>query len=72
MFIARDRLLRREVAVKVFRAKAGNPEELRTQDAEANSAGLVTRKPESVTSSVRGALSVPLGPGTGCSRIARG
>jgi serine/threonine protein kinase len=35
VFVARDRLLRREVAVKVFRAKAGNPEELRSQDAEA-------------------------------------
>ncbi|MBW4042032.1 MAG: protein kinase [Acidobacteria bacterium] len=35
VFVARDLLLRREVAVKVFRARAGNPEELRTQDAEA-------------------------------------
>jgi serine/threonine protein kinase len=35
VFLARDRLLRREVAVKVFRARAGDPEELRTQEAEA-------------------------------------
>jgi serine/threonine protein kinase len=35
VFIARDRLLRREVAVKVFRARAGDPEELRLQEAEA-------------------------------------
>jgi serine/threonine protein kinase len=35
VFLARDRLLRREVAVKVFRARAGDPEELRVQEAEA-------------------------------------
>jgi serine/threonine protein kinase len=35
VFLARDRLLRREVAVKVFRARAGAPEDLRTQEAEA-------------------------------------
>jgi tRNA A-37 threonylcarbamoyl transferase component Bud32 len=35
VFLARDLLLRREVAVKVFRARAGDPEELRMQEAEA-------------------------------------
>ena len=35
VFLARDGLLRREVAVKVFRARAGDPEELRVQEAEA-------------------------------------
>jgi serine/threonine protein kinase len=35
VFLARDRLLRRDVAVKVFRARAGDPEELRVQEAEA-------------------------------------
>lgn len=35
VFLARDLLLRREVAVKIFRARAGEPEELRLQDAEA-------------------------------------
>ncbi|MGT2426275.1 protein kinase domain-containing protein [Amnibacterium kyonggiense] len=35
VFLARDRLLRRDVAVKVFRARAGDPEELRLQEAEA-------------------------------------
>ncbi|GAA4734804.1 hypothetical protein GCM10025783_00620 [Amnibacterium soli] len=34
VFLARDRLLRREVAVKVFRARAEDPEELRVQEAE--------------------------------------
>ncbi|WP_375387661.1 protein kinase [uncultured Amnibacterium sp.] len=35
VFLARDRLLRREVAVKVFRARAADPEEVRVQEAEA-------------------------------------
>lgn len=35
VFLARDHLLRREVAVKVFRARAADPEELRQQEAEA-------------------------------------
>ncbi|GAA2752270.1 protein kinase domain-containing protein [Amnibacterium kyonggiense] len=35
VFLARDRLLRRDVAVKVFRARAADPEELRLQEAEA-------------------------------------
>ena len=35
VYLARDRLLHREVAVKVFRARAGDPEELRVQEAEA-------------------------------------
>ncbi len=34
VFLARDRLLRREVAVKVFRARAEDPEELRIQESE--------------------------------------
>ena len=35
VFAARDLLLHRDVAVKVFRARAGDPEELRVQEAEA-------------------------------------
>jgi eukaryotic-like serine/threonine-protein kinase len=35
VFLAHDRLLRRDVAVKVFRARAGDAEELRLQEAEA-------------------------------------
>jgi tRNA A-37 threonylcarbamoyl transferase component Bud32 len=35
VFLARDRLLHRDVAIKVFRARAEDPEELRLQEAEA-------------------------------------
>ncbi|WP_158589997.1 GAF domain-containing serine/threonine-protein kinase [Amnibacterium setariae] len=35
VFLAHDRLLHRDVAVKVFKARAGDPEELRVQEAEA-------------------------------------
>src|SRR4051794_37721807 len=35
VFLARDRLLRRDVAIKVFRARAVDAEELRLQEAEA-------------------------------------